>query len=96
MLRGEVRPGAGQAYSGDYGEGLKALRINAVFGIPFGRSVLDGRLLDGLSVFSYLQRFYSGNRANSVKAAETHNDRLNRRHAERVLEALAKAAKAAE
>jgi len=87
-----VIPGAGQAYAGDYRGALNALCVNAVFGIPFARSLLDRRLFEASTVFPFFDRYYEGNRANGAKAAREHNDRLSRRHAKLVLDALLKAA----
>ena len=82
-------PGLGQAYAGDWKNGLNALLLNGVLGYITLDAAIERDYDDALLSFCFLfYRYYSGNRYRAVEAAQTFNDRENRRHVERILQAL--------
>jgi len=82
-------PGLGQTYAGDWKNGLNALLLNGVLGYVTLDAAIERDYDDALLSFFFLfYRYYSGNRYRAVEAAQTFNDRENRRHVERILQAL--------
>ena len=83
-------PGLGQTYAGDWKNGLNALLLNGVLGYITLDAAIERDYDDALLSFFFLfYRYYSGNRYRAVEAAQTFNDRENRRHVEKILQALA-------
>ena len=82
-------PGLGQAYVGDWKNGLNALILNGALGYVTLDAAIERDYDDALLSFFFLfYRYYSGNRYRAAEAAQTFNDRENRRHVERILQAL--------
>ena len=83
-------PGLGQTYAGDWKNGLNALLLNGVLGYITLDAVIERDYDDALLSFFFLfYRYYSGNRYRAAEAAQTFNDRENRLHVEKILQALA-------
>ena len=83
-------PGLGQTYAGDWKNGLNALLLNGVLGYVTLDAAIERDYDDALLSFFFLfYRYYAGNRYRAVEAAQTFNDRENRRHVEKILQALA-------
>ena len=83
-------PGLGQTYAGDWTNGLNALLLNGVLGYITLDAAIERDYDDALLSFFFLfHRYYSGNRYRAAEAAQTFNDRENRRHVEKILQALA-------
>ena len=83
-------PGLGQTYAGDWKNGLNALLLNGVLGYITLDAVIERDYDDALLSFFFLfYRYYSGNRYRAAEAAQTFNGRENRRHVEKILQALA-------
>ena len=82
-------PGLGQTYAGDWKNGLNALLLNGVLGYITLDAAIERDYDDALLSFFFLfYRYYSGNRYRAAEAAQTFNDRGNRRHVEKILQAL--------
>ena len=81
-------PGSGQIYAGDIGDGLNALCVNLLFGLPLSGSLRDGRYFEVTAELPQFLRYYEGNRDNAGKQVDRYNDRLNRRYAEEIIELL--------
>ena len=83
-------PGLGQTYAGDWKNGVNALLLNGVLGYVTLDAAIERDYDDAiLSFFFLFHRYYSGNRYRAAEAAQTFNDRENRRHVEKILQALA-------
>ena len=83
-------PGLGQTYAGDWKNGLNALLLNGVLGYITLDAAIERDYDDALLSFFFLfYRYYAGNRYRAVEAAQTFNDWENRRHVEKILQALA-------
>ena len=83
-------PGLGQTYAGDWKNGLNALLLNGVLGYVTLDAAIEKDYDDALLSFFFLfYRYYSGNRYRATTAAQTFNDQENRRHVEKILQALA-------
>ena len=83
-------PGLGQTYAGDWKNGLNALLLNGVLGYVTLDAAIEKNYDDALLSFFFLfYRYYSGNRYRATEAAQTFNDRENRRHVEKILQAVA-------
>ena len=84
-----ILPGAGQTYVGDWKNGLNALVLNVLVGFVSVDAVLDKRYQDAVfsGVFLFL-RYYLGNRYRAGEAAKQFNDRSDRGHAAKILQAL--------
>ncbi len=83
-------PGLGQTYAGDWKNGLNALLLNGALGYITLDAAIERDYDDALLSFFFLfHRYYSGNRYRAAEAAQTFNDRENRRHVEKILQALA-------
>ena len=83
-------PGLGQTYAGDWKNGLNALLLNGVLGYVTLDAAIERDYDDALLSFFFLfYRYYAGNRYRAVEAAQTFNDWENRRHVEKILQALA-------
>ena len=82
-------PGLGQAYAEDWKSGLNALLLNGVLGYLTLDAAIDRDYDDALLSFSFLfYRYYAGNRHRAAQAAQAFNERENRRHVDRILQAL--------
>ena len=83
-------PGLGQTYAGDWKNGLNALLLNGMLGYVTLDAAIERDYDDALLSFFFLfYRYYTGNRYRAAEAAQTSNDRENRRHVEKILQALA-------
>ena len=83
-------PGLGQTYAGDWKNGLNALLLNGVLGYVTLDAAIERDYDDALLSFFFLfYRYYTGNRYRAAEAAQTFNDRENRQHVEKILQALA-------
>ena len=83
-------PGLGQTYAGDWKNGLNALLLNGALGYVTLDAAIERDYDDALLSFFFLfYRYYSGNRYRAVEVAQTFNDGVNRRHVEKILQALA-------
>ncbi len=83
-------PGLGQTYAGDWKNGVNALLLNGALGYITLDAAIERDYDDALLSFFFLfYRYYSGNRYRAAEAAQTFNDRENRRHVEKILQALA-------
>ena len=83
-------PGLGQTYAGDWKNGMNALLLNGVLGYMTLDAAIERDYDDAvLSFFFLFHRYYSGNRYRAAEAAQTFNDRENRRYVEKILQALA-------
>ena len=83
-------PGLGQTYAGDWKNGLNALLLNGVLGYITVNAAIERNYDDALLSFLFLfYRYYTGNRYRAAEAAQTFNNRENRRHVEKILQALA-------
>ncbi len=83
-------PGLGQTYAGDWKNGLNALLLNGVLGYITLDAAIERDYDDALLSFFFLfYRYYAGNRYRAVEAAQTFNGWENRRHVEKILQALA-------
>ena len=83
-------PGLGQTYAGDWKNGMNALLLNGALGYVTLNAAIERDYDDAiLSFFFLFHRYYSGNRYRAAEAAQTFNDRENRRHVEKILQALA-------
>ena len=82
-------PGLGQTYAGDWKNGLNALLLNGVLGYVTLDAAIERDYDDAfLSFFFLFYRYYSGNRYRAAEAAQTFNDRENRRQVEKILQVL--------
>ena len=82
-------PGLGQTYAGDWKNGVNALLLNGVLGYVTLDAAIERDYDDALLSFFFLfHRYYSGNRYRAAEAAQTFNDRENRRQVEKILQAL--------
>ena len=83
-------PGLGQTYAGDWKNGLNALLLNGVLGYVTVDAAIERNYDDALLSFLFLfYRYYTGNRYRAAEAAQTFNNRENRWHVEKILQALA-------
>lgn len=83
-------PGLGQTYAGDWKNGLNALLLNGLLGYVTLDAAIERDYDDALLSFFFLSyRYYAGNRYRAAGAAQTFNDRENRRHVEKILQVLA-------
>ena len=83
-------PGLGQAYAGDWKNGMNALLLNGVLGYVTLDAAIERDYDDALISFFFLfHRYYAGNRYRAAEAAQSFNDRENRRHVDKILQALA-------
>ena len=83
-------PGLGQTYAEDWKNGVNALLLNGVLGYVTLDAAIKRNYDDAvLSFFFLFHRYYSGNRYRAAEAAQTFNDRENRRHVEKILQVLA-------
>ena len=68
---------------------MNALLLNGVLGYVTLDAAIERDYDDAvLSFFFLFHRYYSGNRYRAVEAAQTFNDRKNRRYVEKILQAL--------
>ena len=82
-------PGLGQAYAGDWKNGLNALLLNGVLGYVTLDAAIERDYDDALLSFFFLSyRYYTGNRYRAAEAAQTFNDRESRRYVQKILQAL--------
>lgn len=83
-------PGLGQTYAGDWKNGLNALLLNGALGYVTLDAAIERDYDDALLSFFFLfYRYYAGNRYRAAEAAQAFNDRENRQHADRIVQALA-------
>ena len=88
-LLSTLLPGLGQAYAEDWKSGLNALLLNGVLGYITLDAAIDRDYDDALLSFSFLfYRYYAGNRHHAAQAAQTFNEREDRRYVDRILQAL--------
>ena len=88
-LLSTLLPGLGQTYAGDWKNGLNALLLNGLLGYVTLDAAIDRDYDDALLSFFFLfYRYYAGNRHRAAEAAHAFNDRENRRHVNRILQAL--------
>ena len=88
-LLSTLLPGLGQTYAGDWKNGLNALLLNGLLGYVTLDAAIDRDYDDALLSFFFLfYRYYGGNRYRAAEAAQAFNDRENRRHVNRILQAL--------
>ena len=88
-LLSTLLPGLGQTYAGDWKNGLNALLLNGLLGYVTLDAAIDRDYDDALLSFFFLfYRYYAGNRYRAAEAAQAFNDRENRRHVNRILQAL--------
>lgn len=83
-----ILPGSGQIYAGRIGDGINAICVNGLFGMPLFQSLRAGRVLDIMMDSTGFLRYYNGNRDNAGNQVDRYNDQLNRRYAEQVIELL--------
>jgi len=84
-----ILPGAGQAYVGEWKNGLNALALNGLLGFASVNAALDKRYQDAAFLTFFLfRRYYLGNRYRAGEAAKQFNERLDRQHAAKILQAL--------
>ena len=89
LLLSTFLPGLGQTYAGDWKNGLNALFLNGILGYITLDAAIDRDYDDALLSFFFLSsRYYAGNRYRAAQAAQAYNDRENRRHVNRILQAL--------
>ena len=82
-------PGLGQAYAGDWKNGLNALLLNGVLGYITFDAAIERDYDDALLSFFFLSyRYYTGNRYRAAEAAQTFNDRESRQYVQKILQAL--------
>ena len=88
-LLSTLLPGLGQTYAGDWKNGLNALLLNGLLGYVTLDAAIDRDYDDALLSFFFLfYRYYAGNRHRAAEAAQAFNDRENRQHVNRILQAL--------
>ena len=88
-LLSTLLPGLGQTYAGDWKNGLNALLLNGLLGYVTLDAAIDRDYDDALLSFFFLfYRYYGGNRYRAAEAAQAFNDRENRQHVNRILQAL--------
>ena len=88
-LLSTLLPGLGQTYAGDWKNGLNALLLNGLLGYVTLNAAIDRDYDDALLSFFFLfYRYYGGNRYRAAEAAQAFNDRENRQHVNRILQAL--------
>ncbi len=84
-----ILPGAGQAYVGEWKNGLNALALNGLLGFASVNAALDKRYQDATFLTFFLfQRYYLGNRYRAGEAAKQFNERSEHQHAAKILQAL--------
>ena len=84
-----ILPGAGQAYAGNWLDGLNALVLNGALGFIAVDTALDGHYVDAaLWATTILFRYYQGNLYHAGKAVEEFNEEGSRHAAENILERL--------
>ena len=84
-----IIPGAGQAYAGDWRNGLNALALNGVLGYLTVDAVLDRHYVDAaLWAGTVFSRYYRGNIFRAEEAAKHFNTRQSRRASEALLQQL--------
>ena len=83
-------PGLGQTYAEDWKNGLNALLLNGALGYVTLDAAIERDYDDALLSFFFLfYRYYAGNRYRAAEAAQAFNNRENRQHADRIVQALA-------
>ena len=88
-LLSTLLPGLGQTYAGDWKNGLNALLLNGLLGYVTLDAAIDRDYDDALLSFFFLfYRYYGGNRYRAAETAQAFNDRENRQHVNRILQAL--------
>ena len=89
MVLSAIIPGAGQAYAGNWRNGLNALALNGVLGYLTADAVLDRHYVDaalwGGLIFS---RYYRGNIFRAEEAVTHFNAQQSRRASEALLQRL--------
>lgn len=84
-----ILPGAGQAYAGDWRDSLNALILNGLLGYLMVDAAIDERYDDAVRTLFFLSyRYYLGNRYHAGEDAKQFNERENRKHAAKILNAL--------
>lgn len=82
-----IIPGLGQIYAGDWGNGLNALVLNGSMIAWMGYKVYNRYFSDAWTIYYFLfRRYYAGNMYNAKRIAEEHNDALDKKQAERILQ----------
>lgn len=82
-------PGAGQIYSGDWGNGLNALTLNSLTTYLMLDALIERRFQD--AVISYLtpfERYYRGNRFHAERIATEYNNNLSQHWSQKILDEL--------
>ncbi|MBI1928870.1 tetratricopeptide repeat protein [Candidatus Poribacteria bacterium] len=84
-----ILPGAGQAYVGEWKNGLNALALNGLLGFASVNAALDKHYQDATFLTFFLfRRYYLGNRYRAGEAAKEFNERSDRQHAAKILDTL--------
>ena len=81
-------PGAGQLYAGNWKKSLNALAMNSTTGFLLWDSIDKQDYLSVSMSILFFLRFYLGNRFHAVQDVKSHNQSLNQKEAERILEIL--------
>jgi tetratricopeptide (TPR) repeat protein len=80
-------PGMGQIYAGDWGNGLNSLVLNGSMIYWMAYKIVNRYFGDAWTIYYFLfRRYYSGGIYNAERIAEEHNDALDKKHAERIIE----------
>jgi len=84
-------PGSGQIYAGDWKMGINALVINSLTTYLLVNALLEKRYQDVvLTHLTLFERYYRGNRFHAERIARLHNENLNRKFAQKILDRLTK------
>ena len=82
-------PGTGQAYCGDWRNGINAFTLNSLLGYALLNSLVELNFLDiFFSTYPFFKRYYTGNRDNSEMIAKFYNENNNKRFAKKILQQL--------
>lgn len=82
-----IIPGLGQMYAGDWGNGLNALLLDGSMIGWMWYKVTHSYFGDAWTIYYFLfRRYYAGNMYNAQRIAEEHNDALDRKQTERILQ----------
>lgn len=80
-------PGLGQIYAGDWGNGLNALLLNGSMIAWMWYKVTHRYFADAWTIHYFLfRRYYAGNMYHAQRIAEEHNDALDKKQAEKIID----------
>ena len=80
-------PGLGQIYAGDWGNGLNSFVLNGSMIYWMAYKVVNRYFGDAWTIYYFLfRRYYIGGMYNAERIAEEHNDALDKKQAEKIID----------